>query len=461
MNVDELTNWLDDNGIDRVRVDALSLDGMPVGKVIRGSRFAEAATGGVGITDFLMGIDREGEPALTFTAPWRSTVLGDLLLMPDLATLRIDPAGRGLASCFADVTDVDGTPIPVCGRSLVRSMADRLAQHGLTASVAFEVEGQFFASSFDELRRRGWTDLDPFGVGGHLVYLSQDHHRLDPIMHEICDRLEAAGVPWEAWNAEAAAGQFELNVAPADPLAAADHVIQIRRIAKEVAYERGMSVTFMARVTADYGNGLHIHHSLRRDGEPVLHDPSGELGLSDVARRWISGLMATVAGSASVMAPTPNSFRRIEPFKASPTHATWDVDNKSTALRVLSRSANSARVEHRMGAGDAHPHFAIATILAGGIAGLEHSLDLAPPFTRMAWGLPETTDMPAELPRSAPAAADAMAADPLLRSVLGDGFVDYWTESRRFEWLAFNTNGGDGAAPAPTPWELGRYFETI
>ena len=74
-------------------------------------------------------------------------------------------------NCLAvdlDVTDVDGTPIPVCGRSLVSSMTDRLAQHGLTASVAFEVEGQFFASSFDELRRRGWTDLDPFGVGGHL-----------------------------------------------------------------------------------------------------------------------------------------------------------------------------------------------------------------------------------------------------------------------------------------------------
>ena len=69
MNLDELDGWLGEHGIDRVRVDALSLDGMPVGKVIRASRFAEVAAGGVGITDFLMGIDREDEPALTFTAP--------------------------------------------------------------------------------------------------------------------------------------------------------------------------------------------------------------------------------------------------------------------------------------------------------------------------------------------------------------------------------------------------------
>ena len=151
----------------------------------------------------------------------------------------------------------------------------------------------------------------------------------------------------------------------------------------------------------------------------------------------------------------------VEPFKAVPTHVTWDVDNKSTALRVLSGSASSARIEHRMGAGDLHPHMAAAAILAGGMAGLDEQLEPPPPFERMAWGLPDGEAMPDRLPVSVTAACDALGSDQRLRAMLGDELVDYWIGVRRFEWLAFNTSGGDITSDGPTPWELDRYFETL
>ncbi len=453
--------FLEENKITRVRVQGIQPDSLPIGKILHPQTFLSCLDSGVGIVDFTFGTDRAGDPAFGFSADWRSTVIGDLHLVPDLQTLVAVPGVAGLASCFANAVNGSGQSIPLCGRGMVRGLIQQLADRGLKSRFAFEVEGQFFERSFAENRRGGWEGLAPFGVASLVPYLVQDLHRLDAIMTEICSRLDGYGVPWEAWNAEAAAGQIELNLRPSDPLAAADHVIVTRQVCKEVAHEQGLSVTFMARVTKDYGNGLHVHHSLQGESGPVFFDQVENGNLSETARHWLAGLMATLQGSVSILAPTPNSFRRVEPFKAVPTHATWDIDNKSTALRVLSDSPNSARIEHRVGAGDMHPHYAAAVILAGGLAGLDDKLEPPAKFTKMAWGLPSGPDYPDELVASVPEACSALGSDERLRRMLGAEFVDYWIGLRRFEWLAFHTGGGDASSSEPTPWELDRYFETL
>ena len=114
-----------------------------------------------------------------------------------------------------------------------------------------------------------------------------------------------------------------------------------------------------------------------------------------------------------------------------------------------------------MGAGDLHPHFAAAVMLAGGLAGLDEAIEPPPRFTKMAWGLPERAEGPQPLPRDVPSALEALDADPRLRRVLGDELVDYWIGMRRFEWLGFHTQGGDATSSGPTSWELDRYFETL
>jgi glutamine synthetase len=461
-DVADLRRFLEEHAVSRVRVLGVTPDALPFGKVLAPAAFLRAVEGdGVGVADYALGTDRSGEPSMGYTAPWRSPVIGDIHLIPDLETLRPVAGSDGMATCWADAHSVGGDPIDLCGRTLVKKLTRRLADRGLEGRFAFEIEGQFFEGTVGENRARDWRTLRPFGVAGHLPYLAQDIHRLDPVMSEICRRLDVAGVPWEAWNAEAAAGQFELNVEPDPALQAADHVLTVRAITKEVAHEHGLCATFMARVTADYGNGLHVHHSILDADGPAFHDPQDPDGLSELARHWIGGLMATLPGASSFLAPTPNSFRRIEPFKAVPTHVTWDLDNKSTALRVLTASPNAARVEHRMGAGDLHPHFAAAVMLAGGIAGLDERIEPPARFTKMAWGLPDRADGPAPLPRDVPSALDALDADVRLRRVLGDELVDYWIGMRRFEWLSFHTGGGDATSVGPTPWELDRYFETL
>ena len=95
-------------------------------------------------------------------------------------------------------------------------------------------------------------------------------------------------------------------------------------------------------------------------------------------RHWIGGLVATMPAAVSILAPTVNSYRRMIGFAAAPTTPTWCEENKTTALRVISRSAKLARVEHRVASADVNVYLAFAVILAGGIAGIDGAIEPPP-----------------------------------------------------------------------------------
>jgi glutamine synthetase len=175
-------------------------------------------------------------------------------------------------------------------------------------------------------------------------------------------------------------------------------------------------------------------------------------------RHWIGGLMATMPAAHSFLTPTINSYRRMVGFAAAPLVVSWAEENKSTALRVISRAEGIARVEHRVGAGDLNPYLALAAILAGGIVGIEQEIEPPDELRVLAWGLPDRFP---DLPPSITAAAEALAQDKLLTDVIGEAAVDHWVNTRRWEWMMFHTTGGDAQASAVTDWELQRYFEVV
>jgi glutamine synthetase len=169
--------------------------------------------------------------------------------------------------------------------------------------------------------------------------------------------------------------------------------------------------------------------------------------------------MASAPAATSFLCPNVNSYRRMIGFAAAPTVVSWGEDNKSAALRVLSESPNAARIEYRVAGGDANPYLVLAVALASGIAGLRAAAPLPEPITVSGWGLPP--EGYPHLPTTITRAAEALEGDPGLASVMGDDFVRFWINTRRWEWLMFNTTGGDPTANAVTNWELDRYFELI
>jgi glutamine synthetase len=436
-----------------VRVEATAIDGPLVGKHLSHERFEQCLPDGICLSDLVLAIDLAGTPQLGWWGDWRRPAFGDSYLRPDLSTGVTDPDALDVVRFLGSFTDLGGAPLPVCPRSLLQTQTERLAALGHEARCAFELEFFVVEETIGEARRRGFEGLTPLGGHGHkMVYLTQRSPEYLPLMRAATRRLEQMGIGWEAFNDEAAPGQFELNLAPTDPVTAADWTVRAKCALRDAAFEHHRAVTFMARPFPVYGSGLHLHLSLWRDGTSVFAQGG------DTLRHWIGGTLATVAGATSICVPTINSYRRQVDFAAVPTTPTWGEDNKGAALRTIVRDGCAARVEHRLAAADANPYLVLAVVLAGGLAGLEERIDPPEPVTGLPWGLPDRFQ---RLPGSITAAADALAADERLRKGLGDDFVDHWTESRRWEWLMFHNDGGDPNASEVTSWELQRYFEWV
>lgn len=444
--------------ITTVRTEGVTLDGLIVGKYLSRSKFERSLPLGPALSDLTFACDVGGTPYLGWWDDWRQDCLGDIHQRPDLDTLAPVASMPGVAACLVDHCHVSGDPLPVCPRSVLKNVIGRLASRGLSARAAFEIEGMVFAESYAQARQKGYRDLTPIGVPVPVAYLVHDAYLMRGFFEDVVRRLDTMGIGWEAWSAEGAPGQFEVNLPAADALVAADACVRVRAAIREAAVDAGLSVTFMAKPTEAYGNGMHVHHSIRRDGDSAFYDEASPDGRTEIMRNWIGGLIATMPAAHSFLSPTINSYRRLVSFAGAPVVVSWSEDNKSTALRTISRSDKLARVEHRVGAADLNPYLALAVILAGGVAGVEQAI--APPdeLRIMAWGLPDRFE---HLPSSITAAAEALTDDKLLADVLGAPLVDHWTNTRRWEWMMFHTTGGDAGASTVTDWELNRYFELI
>ena len=116
-----------------------------------------------------------------------------------------------------------------------------------------------------------------------------------------------------------------------------------------------------------------------------------------------------------------------------------------------SGSAKSQRLEYRLCAADVNPYLALSAVLASGLYGIKHQLELAPPLIGNAY----TQTIPPELklPTTLWDAAQALKQSEAAREMLGEEFVEHFAASREWEEREFRK--------AITDWELKRYFEII
>lgn len=453
----EVAGWLEQRQIFSARLLATNHDGLVLGKYVAANKLASSLAAGFAFADTCFGVDPAGEVALGWDwGGWRGEVT-DIRLVPDPATLVEDPALPGLASVICDYTDLEGRRLPACYRSLLRALVERLAERGHSVSVAPELEFMVFAEPLATARAQGFRELTPLGGQTRVTYLMSRSHEMTVFMDAVVRRLEALGIGWESWSNETAPGQAEINLAPADPLATGDAITRTKLALREVAAELGRSVTFMAMgIDEHLGGGMHLNLSVQSAGRAAFYDADAEGHRSELMRRWLAGTLATLPGAMSFLTPNVNSYRRLVELTGPPTTVTWGEDNKSAALRTITRDPATARIEHRVPSADCNAYLALASALAGGLVGIEDGLEPPPELEGMAWMLPPGAAP--RLPHSLKRAAAALAADRRLAEVLGPDVVDYWLGSREWEWLAFHTGGGDPDQVGE--FELRRYFET-
>jgi glutamine synthetase len=133
----------------------------------------------------------------------------------------------------------------------------------------------------------------------------------------------------------------------------------------------------------------------------------------------------------------------------APTTATWGVENRTTALRVIPGSPKATRIEYRLAAADMNPYLAMAAAIGSALWGIERGLGPPPAVRGNAY---QAQDAP-PLPRSLADATRRLRESAAARELLGAEFVDHYARTREWEVRQFER--------AVTTWELERYFEAV
>src|SRR3954453_10280978 len=371
----------------------------------------ETAEHGLEGCNYLLALDMEMDPQPGYGMASWGQGYGDFVMTPDVAPLPRVPWLEGTALVLCDVGWADGTPVVASPRQVLRAQVERARAMGFEPMFGSELEFYLFKESYFEAHAqhyRGLTPSVPYILDYHILATSYD----EPLLRQIRNGMQGAGIPVESSKGEAWPGQQEINFRFADAVTMADNHVVYKNGAKEIAALNGHSITFMAKPDAGWvGNSCHIHSSLWRDGRNAFD------GESDVFKQYLAGQIGVLKELALFVAPTINSYKRYAANSWAPTSLAWGHDNRTCGFRIVGHG-QSLRAETRIPGGDANPYLAFAALLAAGLHGIEQGLELPPPLEGNAY------ESDAErFPSTLRDAVAELEAGSLARSAFGDDVV--------------------------------------
>jgi glutamine synthetase len=454
LTFETLPHQIQSGDVDTVVVAFPDLQGRPVGKRVTGAFYLDhVVEHGIEVCDYLLACDVDMTPLPGYTfADWESGY-GDLHAVIDPTSLRPLPWTPGSVMVLCDLLTLDGEPVEVSPRRILRRQVERAEALGFEIRCATELEFYLFRDSFAEAADKRWYGLVPHAdtiEDYQLLQTAGDEY----IIGRIRNQMVEAGIPVEFSKGEAGAGQHEINITYGTPLEVADRHLVFKNGVKEIAAGFGRAATFMAKWSMDSaGSSCHIHTSLwdRATGRPLMAPADGDpepSGLSTVGRQFVAGQIHAARQLAWCAAPSVNSYRRYVPDSWAPTAVVWGEDNRTCGFRAVG-TGRGRRIESRIPGADVNPYLALAATIAAGLWGIEHTLELDPPFTGNAY---LSTDVP-RLPATLAEAIDELAGSEVAAEAFGAEVHHHLLNTARQEWAAANR--------AVTDWELARNFERI
>jgi len=375
----------------------------------------------------------------------------DMILRPDPETFAILPwrqQGGRTARIICDVCMTDGSPFAGDPRHVLKKALAQASDMGFSFNVGPECEFFLFqvdsngnptTATHDEA---GYFDLAPIDMG-------------EEARRDICLALEEMGFEIEASHHECAQGQHEIDFKYADALKSADNIITFRAVVKTIAKRHGLYATFLPKpIYGIPGSGMHVNQSLFKNGKNAFCDEADPLGLSRIARNFIAGLMVHARGLTAITNPLVNSYKRLVAGYEAPVYIAWATKNRSPLIRIPAARGEGTRIELRNPDPACNPYLALACMLTAGLDGVKH--DMKPPAAvernifAMSAHERSALDIKA-LPGSLHEALEAMMADGLVISTLGNHVVTKFTEAKQREWEDYRQHVHQ--------WELDNYLK--
>jgi len=440
---------INDRGLTHVKVGLFDVDGVMRGKYMSKEKFFSSLDNGFAFCDVVLGWDSDDQlyDNVSYTGWHTGYPDAPVRIIP--GSCRSVPFEGDMLLFIAEFSDLAEA---ICPRGILRKVIERAEGLGFVASAAFEYEFFMFNETPDSIREKGYRNLNPITPGnfGYSMIRNSVHSDL---YHQILKLGADMDFPIEGLHTETGPGVLEAALNHDYACEAADKAALFKTFIKVWAQRNDMMATFMAKWSKDLpGQSGHIHISLKDNkGKSAFYDPGQPYNMSEIQRQFVAGQQRYMPEFLSMIAPTVNSYSRMVPGMWAPLDATWGVENRTTALRVIPGSEKSQRVEYRLGSADSNPYLALAAALASGIYGIENKLEPLAQVKGNAYEQQQPEEM--SLPGTLRQAAIKLAQSKAAKEIFGKEFVAHYAASREWEDREYRKH--------VTDWELQRYFEII
>lgn len=336
-----------------------------------------------------------------------------------------------------DLYGGDGTPLPMCPRGALKRAVAAWEAIGLTPKVGIELEAYAFVRNDD-------GQIVPYDTPGGVVYGTGNFTDPRRFTDAIWNKAQEIGLPLDLITAEYDTPQYEFTLTFDSAVQHVDTVVLFRQMAREIALDHGIILTFLPKpIAGKGGSGLHVNLSFTdHNGANAL--AKGDVGdpnnLSDLARGCIAGWMRHHKGMAGLMAPNALSYARLQPASLSGFWCNWGGDNRNVTVRVSAEGGKKARLEHRMADAAANPYTTVATVLQAALLGVQNQYPLQPLETGDGF---THNDAPHGVAASLSEALDDLQADTALSHAVGAGLVENHLYMKRAEVDKTATLQGD------------------
>ncbi len=390
----------------------------------------------------------------SYVAGFSTVEESDLLAFPIASTFQVlpwRPRENGVGRMFCEIREPNGDPFEGDPRNVLKRVVAHASKLGYTANIGSELEYYYFESE---------DSPQPIDMAGYFDLTSADH--ASDLRRSTILTLEKMSIPVEYSHHEVSPSQQEIDLRFSDALSMADAVLTYKLVVKEIALAHGVYATFMPKPRSDFnGSGMHIHQSLfDQNGDNAFFSPDDELGLSELAKHYIAGLLHYAPEYLAITNQYINSYKRLASHGETIRFICWGRSNRSAMIRIPAYRLGdplATRAELRVADPAANPYLAFAVTIAAGIAGIKQKLELPPACDGMDISRMSKTERAragiAELPTTLSDALDRFEESSLMRETLGDHIFEYILEAKRAECEEFNKS--------VTEWETQRYLHIL
>lgn len=345
-------------------------------------------------------------------AGWKSIEVSDMKMMPDAASIYIDPFYAEKTACIhCSIVEPDtGEPYQRDPRSTAEKAEAFLMSTGIGDTAYFGPEAEFFI--FDDVRYSAemnkvsyeidaldasWNTDTEYSMGnsGFRPGVKGGYFPVNPVdagqdlRSEMLSTMKLMGMKVDKHHHEVASCQHELGLVFSSLTDQADNLQKYKYVVQNVAHAYGKSASFMPKpIAGDNGTGMHVNMSLWKGNTPVFAG-NKYADLSDEGLWFIGGILRHAKTLNAFTNPTTNSYKRLIPGFEAPVLRAYSARNRSGCVRIpWTEDPKAKRVEARFPDPLANPYLCFSALVMAGLDGIRNKIDPGDAMDKNLYDLP-------------------------------------------------------------------------